>query len=375
MDVNRRTYLGALAGGVSISGCVRSSSGVKTPTSTLTVEHPAGSWPMIRHGPQNTGFMSTETGPSERPERSRPLAGESKYKTSTSPAVAGDSLYLAGYQLRRINFDSGEIQWSFEPEYNSIKRLSAPLVGEGLVYVTDTVGTLYAVDVGTGRKQWETSSGDVTAPLLQRGVIYTGYNTFVQAIDARTGDRLWRADIEAEAFVVDPDGNMFLSIGDGIARVTKGEKRWSKKFNSKIWAPPVVADGSVYALTEGGTVSALDLDSGSVQWQKSVRATRSSAQRALVIHDGVLYVPSMRAIDSESGETLWGTNVRNVSSGPVADSTGLYVPTTDDGLYKLALGDGSTLWQYEDVNLGTERLALTDNGVVVTRAGGTHLLA
>lgn len=375
MGFHRRTYLGTLAGAVSISGCIQSSSGSKTPTSTAAVEYPSGSWPMIRHDPQNTGFMSTGTGLTKRPERTRPLAGESKQLTGTSAAVAGESLYLAAYRLRRINLDSGEIQWSFEPEYDSIKRLSAPLVGEGLVYVTDTVGTLYAIDSKTGQKRWETASGDVTAPRLQRGVIYTGYNTSVQGIDARTGDRLWRTDIEAETFVVDTDGNVFLSTGDGIARVTSGEKRWSERFNSKIWAPPVVADGSVYALTEGGTLYALDPDSGSVQWQQSIPASRSSAQRAFVAHDGVVYVPSMRAIDSESGETLWERNVGTVSSGPVADSTGLYVPTTDDGIYKLALENGTTRWQYEDIDLGTERLALTDSGVVVARAGGTHLLA
>lgn len=66
------------------------------------------------------------------------------------------------------------VRWRFEPEELSSTDIvvAAPVVRNGLVYIGDTTGTLNAIDVGSGRRQWKKTiahEGDVTGPAATLG--------------------------------------------------------------------------------------------------------------------------------------------------------------------------------------------------------------
>ncbi len=197
---------------------------------------------------------------------------------------------------------------------------STPVIAGGVTYVGSYDGNLYAIDLATGSEVWTYETGTaVLEPNLQidlgitgsaayaAGVVYVGdAGATVHAIDAATGQALWRTTVDIQP-------------------------------NASIWSSPVVANGTVFVGVASvakqvgfrGSVVALDAATGAVRWQAYMVPDGADGAGVFAVPAidearGLLYVGtqnaytsipapygnviSMVALDMATGTVAWAFN-------------------------------------------------------------------
>jgi outer membrane protein assembly factor BamB len=165
---------------------------------------------------------------------------------SGSLTVADGSLFVptSDGSLFALDAKTGDQQWRFTPETNTSgtddnenfsRGLNSPAVVDGVVYIGngysyDNVAEdafLFAVDAGTGDELWRyATEGPVESrPSVTDGVVYCGDAAgMVSAVNADSGDGLWTFDtsganagsptiVDGVVFVTNRDGALFALAG------------------------------------------------------------------------------------------------------------------------------------------------------------------
>ena len=128
--------------------------------------------------------------------------------------------------------------------------------------------------------------------------------------------------------------------------------------SGRLSAVPIVADGKVFTLDAGGTVSAFSASGGCRVWSTSV--TPKNEKRAegfgggLALDSGRLYVTTgygtVVGIDPGKGSVLWTQKIGEpVRSSPTAAGGKVYFVSTDSVLHCLDGNDGQELWTAKGV--------------------------
>ncbi len=183
-----------------------------------------------------------------------PMAGGNAHDTRSNPHER---------QLGPANVSELGPRWVLDTEGNVS---ATPTVVEGVVYVPDYGGRLWAVDAATGHVKWKKNISE-----------YSGIPKDV----SRTSPAYWNGTLvigEGVQTVNNPSGAFMLGV-----RAINGEPLWRTKVSSDpaaiITSSPVVDEGTVYvgvssrdeALkstpTFRGSVVALDATSGKLLWK------------------------------------------------------------------------------------------------------------
>src|SRR4029453_10563893 len=119
-------------------------------------------------------------------------------------------------QINRSNVKSLTPRWLFQHGViDGVSNQTTPIIVDGTMYVTDSRGSVYAVDAADGRLLW---SYDVTEKLgggardgyISRnrgaaygdGVVYTAGGSYIFALDAKTGRPIPTFGKEGQASVI-----------------------------------------------------------------------------------------------------------------------------------------------------------------------------
>jgi len=197
----------------------------------------------------------------------------------SSPAVADGTVFVgsADGSLHDVDLASGEPRWRYDTEGRSHVSAefgfdrrtiqSSPSVADGRVFFGSRDGNLYAVEAETGSLAWRFDhevSWCVTSPAVDNGVVYAGSSdgNFAQALDARSGEELWRASTEFRVFASPALSGETVLVADhagvlfALDRRT-GVERWRFRVGQAIQSSPVVANGTVYVGSDDGFVYAV----------------------------------------------------------------------------------------------------------------------
>ena len=272
------------------------------------------------------------------------LIGEEKERAIYgTPAVAGDKLYVGGYDsmLYVLSLDEGEMQarvplggpivggpvvvdnlvlvgssdgymyafdteklieeqvsttddreWRFATEG---KVWSTPAVSDGVAYFGSLDHNVYAVDVEDGTKVWQfETSGAVTAsPVVMAGTVYVGsFDRVFYAIDADTGDEVWRFDqakswywsnaiaTKDTVFAPSLDGNLYA------LDVAGGGLRWTLETDGRIVGSPEFVLDMIAVGSADGKVRMARLRDGA---EKDACNIGEEIRTSLVERDGFVY--------------------------------------------------------------------------------------
>jgi polyvinyl alcohol dehydrogenase (cytochrome) len=247
--------------------------------------------------------------------------------TTNTRFQSAEQAGLTPADLRRLT-----LKWAFGfPD--AFVAWSQPTVAGGRVFVGSQNGTVYSLDAKTGCIRWTFSAaGGVRTALTvapaggSRLVVYFGDTAAnAYALDADTGKRLWVRRIEEHQ----------------AARIT-GSLTF---FEGRLYVPVASfeeaqgADPQYPCCTFRGSVSALDAESGDVEW------------KTYMIAD-----PPQRRGRSASGTPLWGPAGAGIWSAPTVDVTrrALYVATgnaystpispASDAVVAMDLATGAIRW-------------------------------
>jgi outer membrane protein assembly factor BamB len=137
-------------------------------------------------------------------------------------------------------------------------------------------------------------------------------------------------------------------------------QRWSTSVGSgasyrrRLTAPPVVADGTAYAMDAFGQVTAVELDRGRQRWSKDTRPRRDrdgALGGGCAFDGGVLYVVTglaeAMALDPADGGERWRVSLPAPARGaPTVAGGRVFVPTVENQLLALSAENGERQWTY-----------------------------
>jgi len=301
----------------------------------------------------------------------RPMTGP----VHTSPAVAGDHLYLGLQDWRVLALDrgTGTTRWEFQM-HNPVAGSAA--VAQGMVYIGSLDGFLYALDAATGKRIWQFKTQDqpVSPPAVSAGTLFvssTEGNLYV--LHARTGyvwlrfrtpERLQDSPVVANGLVYFLSGGRLYAVA-ADAREIPGQyqlqlvwaqlwiwqfpvprppsqpgSRWRfspRQPPGKMLSAPAVAPEAFYIGDTAGYLYARDALTGAELWQ--FRAEGALMASPVIVGSQVYFGTAdgwLYALDRTRGELLWKLALgAPIHATPVFASGRLYVQTTEGRLHAI----------------------------------------
>lgn len=324
MTSSRRTVLTAItAGSVAFAGCstLSRSPSPDDPPAAGVDELPDpgdhiygadGSWSSFGCNASNTREVADGEAPVDGvTERWRTEIAQTAYR---EPVVADGRVYQPEVDTLRV-FDAadGSELWTFED------TVTAPLVSDDVAY-SSTRDAVYALEAETGERVWKRAfetPGRVATPSTYAGEeLICGVGERVVALDAETGDIEWEREVFGQVLdhpaylmgywiVVATEAGMVYLLGDeGM-----GQRRWN--LPSPPVCPPSADTDAVYVTCENGTTYALLGDStpdSEILWS----ANTGRAERGIAVADGIVFTTDGRelhALRSDTGVRYWSHDV------------------------------------------------------------------
>ena len=221
----------------------------------------------------------------------------------------------------------------------------------------------------------------ITASTLADGVVYAGsHEGFVYALDAQTGDLLWR--FEADDQLGPPpqvSGGVVLveDLGKLYALdASTGDLLWSdQSAGAGVVHSPVLSGGTVYMSSAGREdrfgVRAIDAVSGDGLWESGLHRSSSIPLLFPVTASGDnLYVSDesqVHALDSTTGNLAWSFDAGDVVQGPPTAFDGVVYLQSYSAVFAVGESTGELFWSYE-VDYGglPDRPPFVVDGVLLT---------
>jgi len=297
----------------------------------------------------------------------------------TRPVVAGDTILIgsaAGKALYMLSRRDGGLIRTF-PAASSVE--SPPTVYKDRVYFADTGGYTWCYGLD-GELQWSHMGNApvLVQPTIADGMVYvTNVDDLAVALNSKTGELNWRyqakVDLTREAeltlyaappaVILDDDVIFGFSDGSLIALDrSSGEVQWQRRVGEGRY-PDLVAEPVHYGtdLLASGyyqPLVAIDIETRNVRWRVDAGAAAAvvvddSSGKAVVYHPGS--DGNLRAVSALTGaeKWIWESGVSGSLTMPVATKAGVFVGSSDRGLYLLDASTGDEVWRFhEDFILG-----------------------
>jgi outer membrane protein assembly factor BamB len=174
-----------------------------------------------------------------------------------TPALAGDLVYVAGYNGKIIAYNTSSLQtrWVYPREGYLKPIVSALVVSGNFLYFGCSDNNLYALDLATGDFKWQYATGGEiwASPAVDNGMIFfTSFDKKVYALDAVTGKKKWEFATSATnvATPIALDGAVYVGSLDRTfycLNETDGSVIWRYEADNWFWARPVAYKGFIFA--------------------------------------------------------------------------------------------------------------------------------
>ncbi len=232
----------------------------------------------------------------------------------------------------------------------------SPTVENGIVYIGNLKGEVYAIDISTGKELASKSFGGAIfgSPALLDSVMVvalsqTTKNIFVYNL--HSGQTVWSkkiADVESSPVVF--KNRIFVATLDGDLydfELQTGITVFDKKLSSPIRSSPVVDDSLCVFGCDDGSVYAFGTVDGTEKWRYR---TGSSVWCSPSMTDSTVFVGTnggeLIALTMEGKLEFEFTTGEKILSMPIADDTGVYFGSDDGNFYALNKRNGSLIWEF-----------------------------
>jgi outer membrane protein assembly factor BamB len=261
-----------------------------------------------------------------------------------------------------FNKNTGAIQWTFDarPDQN-LSFHGDPIITEDLVVFDADLpkGHAYAVDRKTGTLRWKYRADEgVPTDLVRRDdtVFAVTSNDRLVALDLRTGrlqwDRSSGADKEGLKGAVAPrvSGDTVLFAGQtGLVQSLEtktGNVRWSRQLDGRVNTPPTPIDGHVYVGTNKNVLYRLDAETGAID--RKLELPGIPYGNPTPVDNGIV-VPvrnTLVCLDRELTRIIWQKSGRGWALRPLIWQGLVVIGNATGDLFAFNAKEGSAAWSH-----------------------------
>lgn len=279
---------------------------------------------------------------------------------ASTPAGASEGKVFA------LNPENGQQLWEYPKKDNPQGRrlgilVASPAYGGGMVFVSDGVDTVYALDAATGEERWSFKARNKvwSSPAVQNGVVYFGsLDHSVYALDTATGNKVW----EFQAGGAVPGSPLLtrdtLYIGAADKKLyaldpASGAKKWEFQARNWFWTQPLLHDGIIYANALDHRIYALNAATGEPVWPEPFQAPKLVMTPPVMAGDALVVAAEdgrVIAIDPKTGQQTGAVTVEPnamLHGVPAALNGIAYVPGVDNHLFAIDAAGQRMLWTFK----------------------------
>jgi outer membrane protein assembly factor BamB len=199
-----------------------------------------------------------------------------------TPAVSGDTLVVgfSSGELNALRVENGRVAWqdtlARSSRLTAVAQLSdidgSPVIDAGRVYAIGNAGRMVALELASGERVWEKSIGGLAMPWIAGEYIFVVTSEAeLLCLNRRDGRVRWitqlqryddpedrKGPIRWQGPVLASDRLILVSTNDDIVTVSPytGKILSREELPDSASLAPVVADGSLYILTNDGQITA-----------------------------------------------------------------------------------------------------------------------
>ena len=343
---------------------VKDTRGDNNTASQLLVIHEA--WPMFRHDPTHISYTTSIA----------PIKNDTLWTLKIGPNVSGDpwmypstaivrdTLFISStnYTVDAVDIN-GTVIW--KRTLDPYRIYSSPAVSDGLVFVGNENGYVYALNATNGDIKWaqQVSIGPpiYSSSVIVDNILFVGsQDGYIYALDKHTGTKLYNSPFLGGAIDSSPSvayGRVFVGSINGsfyALNQTTLSVIWNFPTGGPAKSSPAVLGDTVLVGSADGKLYALKATSnkpkGEVKWLpfQTGKEIRSSPAVAY----GMVFVGSMDgniyAINVTTGEKIWNKPIGEIGwSSPAVAEGKVFVGSRNKKVYALDAEDGSIIWSYE----------------------------
>ncbi len=252
---------------------------------------------------------------------------------------------------------------------SAVLRRLMPAVDNGVLYVANTDGDLYAMEADSGKIIWqiETKLPVSAGPGVAEELVALGTKEgMLVAFDTHTGEERWRRQLSSEILAVPAISNGVVVVHTGDGKLfgldsISGEQLWLYDHKVPVLtlrgsSSPVINGGTVYCGLAGGKMLALSLDSGLVEWEGhiTVPSGRSDLERMVdvdadpLVYSGTVYGGAYQgdvaALGEGSGKVFWTRKI-SVYNNMAVNWQQLAVTDAQGFVWSLDPDTGAARWR------------------------------
>lgn len=273
-------------------------------------------------------------------------------------------------------------------------------VSGNVAYVANRGGEVAAFAIETGQELWRHDAGMrlVSGPTIAGGVLLVGTRDGrLLALSSADGHKLWQANVDSQV-IAPPAAYTGIAVvrtldGRVVAYdLDTGNRLWTiersvPNLTLRGASSPVITGGRVYAGLDNGEVIALDLDTGRQYWEQAIALPTGSTElerlvdidAELQVVDNTLYAVSvggkLAALSLNSGRVRWKQDIASATG--IAFSPKLVFTTDLDGVvHAVNRRTGAVVWSQDALKYRELSAPVMYNGYLVVGdyAGYLHWL-
>ena len=256
-----------------------------------------------------------------------------------TPLVHDGVLYMTNPMntIQALDAETGELMWEYRREFPEgfragFSQLRSIAIYNDKIFVPTKDAWMVALDARTGDVVWETEVADheigftnVAGPLIARGKVINGINgctrfhedsCFITAHDAETGEELWRTYTIARPG--EPGGDTW---GDLPLELRGGGDAW----------------------ITGSYDPELDL----IYWGTAQAKPWVPASRGLTTNEAALYTNSTLALDPDDGRIVWYKQHVPAEALDLDELFERVLIDSGDGKFVFSIGKHGILWKLD----------------------------
>jgi outer membrane protein assembly factor BamB len=221
-------------------------------------------------------------------------------RLASAPIVANGRVFTIDTMgsVRAFDASSGAAVWASQTP--SDRGAEASLYGGGIAYnnghifATNGLGYVVSLNANTGAMEWQVRPGGPLrgAPTVSSGALYViSQDNQIYSLNEATGATNWSAAASLEVAGVFGSASPAVGQGTVVAGFSSGELNAYRYENGRqVWqdtlqrtsirtsvsslndvdADPVIDNGQVFAVGQGGRMVALDLNTGQRLWELNI---------------------------------------------------------------------------------------------------------